>query len=498
MRVVPREPKDLVLVGLLAVGAFAVRWQLAEASPYGDEAVHYAMARTLGFLDRTIVWEGTGAQFNLLPFVLGRPLFAFAHFPGALVGFTGFRVLGIVYASLLAPVAYMVLRQASVDRWIAAAAGTAIMSHPTFVVWGARIFPDSLMAVLALLAVAAWVSRRPVPGSILVTLACWTKESALAVALGLAGLALFEAAKASRREGRPLVRGVLSDRAARWACAALVAGAIPVVVGYMAFPRLPGWAMGGDWAAAWERLWLSSWLAIAPVAALNLGRARPIGAAGTGIIAFYALFGGVRGGFIQSWYAVLPATVALMAVAALLDAAFKSTAWPRLVGPAAGCLVAGLLLAGIAGTGGPVAALHPLAPTREPGLVESIEFVRAEGPEVKEAWEFQRSMRPAEVLLVDVYWFWVAFPFAGEERTQISYPLLTLGREVPVERIAATAESSDLVWMQDWNGTFEKAFRETYADCEVFTAGNWVAVRATDCPGRGTRLRAEFERLLAA
>lgn len=488
---------DVLLGTVLLVGALLARWPLVSAAPYGDEAAHFVMARSLGFLDGSLVWSGSGDPFDLWPLVLGRPFFALAHFPGAQAGFEGFRVGGVLYASLLPATAFGLLRGLGCARWLAGSAATAAVLHPTFVVWGTRIFPDSLMAVLVMAAVAAWAAGRPALGSTLVVLACWTKETAWAAGLGLAALAAWTAMADARRRGRSAMRAALADRAVRWSVGALAVGAVPLAVGYLAFPRLPGWAMGGEFAPAWERLWLVSWFALAPLAALAVPRARPLAAAGLGLIGFYLAFHALRGGSIQSWYAVLPGVVGLSCVAVVLDAAFKSAAWPRLASAPVGCLVAAALVAALAGTAGPSAAFHPLAPSREPGLAESIAFVRAEGADIGAAWEFQREARPSNVLLLDVLWFWVGFPVAGLDSTKIAYPVLTLPQEVPVEQLAGQAESSDLVWMQDWNGTFERAFQTTYADCEVFAAGNWVAFRAKDCPGRGTSLRTEFERLLS-
>jgi hypothetical protein len=489
---------DLLLGTILFGGALLVRWPLVSAAPYGDEAVHFVMARSLGFLDDSIVWSGSGDPVRLVPFVLGRPLFALAHFPSAQAGFEGFRLAGVLFASLLPPVAFGLLRVLGSARWLAASAASVVALHPTFVVWGARIFPDTLMAVLALLAVAGWALQRPALGSAFVVLACWTKESAWAAGFGLAAFVAWTAVAGTRQGGRPPLRALLANGAVRWAVVALVVGALPLVVGYLAFPRLPGWTMGGEFAPAWERLWLASWFALAPFAALAVPRARPLAAAGLGLMAFYLAFHGLRGGAIQSWYAVLPGVVGLLCMAVVLDAAFKSVAWPRLAVAPVGCLVAAVLLVAIVGSTGAVAAFHPLAPAREPGLVESIAFVQAEGPEVAAAWEFQRAARPASVLGLDLMWFWVGFPVAGSESTRVAYPALTPDDEVLVEQLASQAEESDLVWMQDWGGTFERAFRATYADCEVFAAGNWVAFRAKECPGRGASLRTEFDRLSSA
>ena len=487
--------RDAFLGLLLFGGALLARWPLVFATPYGDEAVHFYMAKTLGFLDDSVVWAHSGERFDVLPFVLGRPMFAFAPFAGATQGFHGFRVLGAVYSSLLAPAAFGLLRRLEVARWLSTGAGLVIAVHPTFVVWGARIFPDSLMALFALLGIWAWIAGRPALGSLLVVLACWTKESAVAVALGLAGCAVASALAASHASGPGRLRSVLGDRSSRLAIAASVIGLVPLALGFAAFPRLPGWAMGGAFGPSWEQLWLFSWLSLAPFVAIKVRRAGPLAAAGVGLFAFYLAFHGVRGGSLQAWFAILPGAVGLLSAVVLLDGSVRSLAWPRLWAPPIGMLLAGALAVAVFGSATASAAFHPLAPAGAPGLAASVGFVQAENPEMDAVWDFQRSERPESVLEVDLMWFWVGFPAAGSASTKVAYPVLTPDAEVPVEQLAAQAEASDLVWMQDWNGTFERAFHATYADCEAFAAGAWTAFRAQACPGRGARLRAEFEGL---
>jgi hypothetical protein len=476
---------------LLAGAAAALRWTLADAPPYGDEAFHFTVARTLGF-PQDVRWLDTGEPLRLDAFAAGRPLFALAFLPGARLGFDGFRALHILVSSCLAGAAYAVVRLAGGRRAAAWAAGAAVAVLPGFVVWGARVFADGLMALLALLSLAAWLRDRPALGSALMLAACWTKESAVGAAAGLAAFQAWPALRLAREEGRPLLRGALSDRRVRWAAATVPLGLAPVVVGYVLFPRLPGWIFGGGFGPAWEGLWVSSWMPLGILAACWVPRARAVAGAGAGLAAFYLAFMVGRGGFVQAWYMALPSCLALIATALALDHALRSRRWPRLWAPPLAAGWAFLLVAAVVGAQAPAALLHPLAPQGEAGLAATLASVQAESPDLAEAIAFHEAVRPARVLKVDILWHYVAYPLGGSRSTSLTYPALAPEGEVPVDLIAAEAEASDLVWLQDWNATFGNAFQETYRDCLAFSAGAWRAYLPQGCAGRSDGLRDGF------
>jgi hypothetical protein len=475
----------------------ALRWPLLHATVYGDEALHYSEARTLGFLDTNIFWVGPDIPFLPVSFVLGRPLFALLHAPGAWAdGFTGFRALGMGYAALLAPLAFETGRRAGAGRPASVAAGLAVACHPAFIIWGARIFPDSLMACLVLAALCSWMAGRSALAALLLVAACWTKESALAVAGSLAGLAILEAARRPRLAGGS-VAAVANDRRVRWACAAVILGVAPVVAGYLAYPRFPGWVVGGDLGPALERLWLFSWLVPLSAFALRLPRARPVAFSCIGLAVFYVGYSQLRGGFLQSWYAILPACLAIVCCAVVLDAGLRSLRWPRLVAPPVAAAVGFAFIVAFVGSSGPVALLHPLAPAREAGLAESEAFVKAEHPDLAAAIAFQRSRQPATVLELDVDFLYLDFPFSGSESTSFSYPIFTAPQDVPTDRLVSFAETADLVWLHHHGTPFGKAFLATYGPCEVFAAGGFHAFMMQGCQGRLSELQARFDAAVA-
>ncbi|MFA5944355.1 MAG: hypothetical protein WC876_07820 [Candidatus Thermoplasmatota archaeon] len=482
-----------------AAGAFvvalALRLSMLPAAPYGDEAAHYSMARTLGFLDRSVHWLDLEIPFQLYPLTLGRPVFAVLHAPGAAFGFSAFRLLGMVYAALLAPLAYGLARHLGVRRPLSLAVAFAIGVVPSFVVWGARTFPDNAMASLAVAGLWAWVAGRPRLASALLLAACWTKETAIPVVVGLA---VYELARGIRSRLSKGLRGWSGWRprgGEAWLLGTVVVAPLAGIAAYVAVPKLPGWTTGGTLGSAVETLLLSSWLfGPALVAAACVPRARPIVAALAALLAFYAVFIVVRGGGINGWYAILPGALALVASAVALDTGLRSVHWPR---PAAGLATAGLCLVlavGVAGGHGGIAtAMHPLDPRSEPGLAPSIRFVAAENGWLTNAIEFQERQAPARVLEMDLAWYWIDYPFAGSAATLFSYTVSYEEGRIPIGTLVEWGESSDLTWLQDWNSTFHQAFKATYADCRVFESGQLNAYYLQTCKGREDSLRANLQ-----
>lgn len=479
--------------------ALSVRLPLLGAAPYGDEAAHYAMARTLGFLDSSIYWIDLDIPFQLYPLTLGRPLFVLLHAPGAALGFTAFRFLGIVYAAALAPLVYALVRRCGARQAASALGGAAVALLPPFVVWGARTFPDTAMAALVLVGLWAWVAGRVRLASGILFAACLTKETAIPAVAGLAVYAVASGIRQRLKEGKRWA-ALLPERAEVWISGVVALGPIGVLASYMAVPKLPGWTSGGTLGGAAETLALSSWLIVGvAIAAVLVPRSRSVAAAFGGTLAFYAVFIVVRGGGINGWYAILPGALAICAAAIGIDAGLRSLRWPR---PAAGIAAGAAGLAAVLAITGFGASLtpafHPLDPRGEPGLAASLRFVRDENAWLLHAIEFQQSERPAEVLEMDLAWFWIAYPFSGRERTTFSYTISYDSGAVPIHELVQRGEASDLTWMQDWNSTFQQTFKQTYEDCLVFSEWPLLAYRLRPCAGREAVLSQDYQARLAA
>jgi hypothetical protein len=485
---------DAAVAAVLAALAFAARWPLLGAPVYGDEAVHYAMARRLGGSGGISFFEG--GPWTLAHLVAGRPLFALLHAPGAWFGFEGFRVLGAAFSALLPAAAYVLARRLGARPWLAAGAGAAVALHPSLVVWGARVFPDSLMAVFVVAGLAAHAAGRKGLAWLLVVAAVWVKESALGA---LGGLLVFEAVALARERS---AAGTKWGTQGLWRrarpLAALAVAPVPLLVGHALFPLWPGYASGGDVRSALEPLLLSSWLLAPLAAAWAVPRARPAAAAATGLLALYALHAAVRGRLLQGWYAVLPAALALALAAAVVEAGLRSRRWPRLAAPPLAVGLAGLMVLAVAGTTALGALAHPVQPRGEAGLPDTVDAVRREGADAEAMVRFQEARRPATVLEVDVFWHSVDYPLSGTRSTVVAYPVMAPLAPGAAARLGADGESSDLTWVQHWGDTpFEAAFVGTYGDCKVFAAGAWTAYDLAGCQGRSAALAEAYEAALA-
>lgn len=483
---------DLVAAGALFLLAFAARLALLHAAPYGDEAAHYTEARSLGG-NLNVFWMGPDVPFTLGALVAGRPLFALLHAPGTWLGFEGFRTLGLSYAALLAPVLYGLLRSLRCHLAIAASAGAAVALLPAFVVWGSRVFPDSLMALLFVAGLWAWSARKPALAAALLVASAWTKETAIAPVAVLAIVTWAGAVRSRRASGEPWGPAFRPMSPDGWLVAAAAAAPLGLAAGLLVVAKLPGWVFGGTVWPILERMPLSSLFLLPLLVAACLPRARLVAVPGLAVLGFYAAFVTLRGGLVQAWYAILPATLALASAAVAVDACIKRGRGLRVAGFGMAAMLLLTVALGVVGATGPAAAFaHPLHAEDEPGLAASIRFVQAESPSERAAAAFQRSVRPATVFEVDPAWFFIDYPLGGLHNTTFVYTVSMPDGTIPVARIAHAIEGSDLTWMQSWNMTFQKAVRATYADCVRFEAGLLTAFAGKQCPGRAAALAERY------
>jgi hypothetical protein len=481
-----RKRLDLALAGGIFALALGIRLSLLKAAPYGDETAHYTMARTLGFLDSSVYWIDADAAFRLYPLVVSRPVFALALSPGAAFGFEAFRFLGITYAALLPVLVYALARKLQSRMPAAFLAGLVIAVHPTFTVWGSRIFPDTLMAGLVLGALLAYASRRTRLAAALMLLACLTKETAVPAAAGLA----FHAFLVALRQNEEGADAWTRLKPGLWFLGAALLGTGGVIASYMLVPRLPGWTSGGTLTQAVDALTLWPWLFLVPLAGFLDRRFGAPALALASTLVFYVVFVTLRDGNVNGWYVILPAALAVLLAVAGLDKGMKSQEWPRL---AAVTLAAAFFFActvAVIGGGDDLSEmLHPGTERVEAGLASSIGYANAENPWLADAIDFQEQASPRRVLSMDLGWFWLSYPFRGTDQTAFSYTVQSDPDKIPLDDLVSRAEGSDLTWLQDWNSTFHQAFKATYADCQVFAADILTAYRIQDCRGRLDGLR---------
>ena len=145
---------------LLAIASLVVRWRYTGVAPYGDEGAFYWVARTLPG-DFSMVHDlyapdgfpGAAAiLYRPIPIFWYRPLHFLLLWPGAVVSFTGYRVLHLGLTALLPVVVWAWLRRSHVRPLPAAAAAVATFTLPLLQVWTTFALPDALMAVLVIAA----------------------------------------------------------------------------------------------------------------------------------------------------------------------------------------------------------------------------------------------------------------------------------------------------------------------------------------------------------
>jgi hypothetical protein len=257
----------LALVALYALAA-TLRLMLLDGPLYGDEAVQYAMSRHWGDDPDNVVPE-----YHLNgPLWWGRMMFPLVLSPGAAIGLTAFRVEHTLLASLLPVLVAGLAHRAGLHPAFALGAGAAIAIHPTFVLWGARVFPDTIMACFVVGALWAHVARRPVLAAGLFVAAVWTKETA-----GLALLAVFLwSLWKAHRAGEASLWPLRLDRTATGLLAAGLLAPWPLMYAVFGLQgRVPGWS---EFALEWHHvadLFATAWLIVPILAGLAWPRPRP-------------------------------------------------------------------------------------------------------------------------------------------------------------------------------------------------------------------------------
>lgn len=459
-----------------------MRLMLLDGPIYGDEAVQYAMSRHWGADPVNVepVYDLNG------PLWWQRVMFPVVLSPGAALGIAAFRVEHALLASLLPVLAAGLLRQAGVRPLLAAGTGVAVAIHPTFVLWGARVFPDTLMACFVLAGLWAHVARRPILAALLLLAAVWTKEMA---GLALLGLLVWTAMR-GRRAGTVRLWPVELDRPATALAGACLLAPWPLVYAVLGLDgRMPGWSrMPLEWSHV-SGVLASEWLIVPIVAGLFWPRSRPWSILSLAYALFYVMYG-LTGRGVEAWYFVLPAALALLASAVALDTAARHSKFSvrsaGQVGAAFGLTVI-LVLAAVPHTVAAKQAATPLAPTFTslPQLDDLLQ-----GDHLMQTVSSIEGDQWGLVLIIDVGWFNVHYPFA-ERADMVQWHYTDADR--PIEQWAADVEGAGATVVLKFEGPLNRAIRATYTDCVQFENGSYVVIDGSNCPGRAARLQAEFE-----
>lgn len=487
--VAPRWRELAVLAGLWAA-AILVKMPVIHTEPYWDEGLHYWTARHLGMRWDAItdIWGNPfGTPEHLL---FQRPLFYLAFWLPAQGGFETFRVTHAVAASLLSPLAYLILRAHGVGRAAGILTGVAVATIPGLAMWGTLGLMDSLMT--AAVGVMLWARATGRNGLLFAAsvAAVWTKETAYVAVLGLLALEAWKGHRAGTCTFLPLR---LDARATSLAFAAAVApwSLMWAVAHDLA---LPGAENHGSILPVLDHAWITPWLV--PVLLLGLlGRGRFLSAFGLAAGAFLvALQLAARD--VPAWYFVPSAYFTLIGVGAAADAWWRTPAgaWARRAWvrpwPAATAVVLVALL-----------VLVPNSPERD--LLRPLSGDG--GNSLSGSWDYELRIRDGDmhaaiatipidkstdILVIDlaapalyvrlveparqVYWdsSWV--------RTLVDVDTVALAARIEEPATTTLIDRSDL--------PMTLAIEETYADCIQHQNVGYTVLRGADCAGRAQRL----------
>lgn len=474
-------PWPAVLAGLYAV-AVAARLALLDGPLFGDESAHYAVARGWG-RDPSNVSPEYGLNEALW---WQRPLFSLLLAPGAAAGLLAYRIEHALLAALLPVAVAEVVRKAGARPLLAAGAGLAVALHPTFVLWGARAFPDSLMAVLALLALRAHQSGRPLATAALFVAAAWVKESALPLAAGL----LLWTAWSARRRGEVVLWPLQLDRASTGLLGAVLLGALPLAYASIVLDApLPGWSGAPFAAAGAAGLVVTAWLLVPVLAGLLWPRSRPYSLAALSFPAVALVYAALGQG-LEAWSIVAPAALTVVGAAvALEEAGGHAHGAVRASGRAATAALAAILVVLVV-VPNTVLAKEVAAPAQPPPASLGQLAAELHGDALADAVAAIRDDQWDVVFLVDVGWYHVDHPFAQRaEAVGWSYT----GVSIPLEEWSRAVEGSSVTVLATTDRPLNAALRSTYADCVQAVAGGFVVIEGTLCPGRGAALRRALE-----
>jgi hypothetical protein len=470
--------------------AVALRWPFLAAPAYGDEPMHFFMARHLLAPPGNFSDLFGSTWFHPSWIVYQRPLFYLGFHPAALASFAAFRVQGLLVGSLLPVVAYGLLRQHAVRRPFAVAAGLACAGFPLLVVWGTFGLMDTPMTVLLVAALWARRAGRPYLSALLLLAAVWTKETAYVAAAGLWGAAHL------RRwlRGQAPLWPLQMDAAQSALLSVLLVGLLPITVAFASGLRMPGAAASGYGSRLLESLFGTAW--VVPVVAMGLRwpTSRPLAAWGLLAGGFLLVLHGVLGRAVEVWYNVPAVTLAFIGAAAALDAALAAAPPPRRWAPAAGAVaVAALLLASmvVPESSAKDAWLHPTHPIPAPSWRDSLDYeTRIRDGDLVQAAGWVAA-RPHDALLVfDVEYPHVLYPFVETEaRVRGTGSTFFDILPQPLDAMAAGIESpGTLTLLQVAPTALNEAVQALYADCVVERNPTYLILEGASCPGRAQRL----------
>lgn len=488
------RPRHLVpILGGLWLIAFAAKWPILGVPAYWDEGLHYWTAKHLGqgYAAITGLWGiPLGAPTAL---VFQRPAFYLAFALPAQFGFEAFRVAHAFAASVMAPLAYLLLRAHGSPRWAGVVAGLAVATVPPLVLWGNLGLMDSLMTS----AVAAILIVRTTPRHLLLSILCvvavWIKETAYFAVLVLLGIEVVKGLRDRTASLWPIRMGPRLS-AISWAAAL---APLPLLWAMAHDLPLPGTQNHDLPLALLDRVLLSPWLVAIIASGLAFVRVRPLSiAALTGAAFLLALQLAARD--VPQWYEVPTTFLAIVAAVASAHAVAKflwKSRW-RVAGWAPGAATLAILMAAVlvpAGSGREL--LHPISGDG--------------GDSLPGIWNFEQNIRDRDLHSTiaaiplathpDVFALDLAPPALYvpivEQAQKAWWDSTSIRAYLPLDvpSVAHRMEANHTWTLIEANGKpLTIAIQQTYADCRTHASARYELFEAGPCAGRAAQLEAAW------
>jgi hypothetical protein len=477
------ERIDWLLAALLGLLAAALRWPFLGAPAYGDEAMHFYMAKHLLATPTNFSDVFGQTWFHPSWIVYQRPLYYLLFHPAALLSFHAFRLQNLAAGALLPALAYGLLRAWGVRRPFAAGLGAACAALPYLVVWGTFGLMDTTMTDFLLAALWARAVGRGTLSAALFLAAIWSKETAYFAAAAQWGVGHL----ARWRRGEPLWP-LRMDRAQSALALVLLVGLWPLMVSFSHGLQTPGGTSYTPNAYVLEEVFWSALL----VPVLLLGLRWPA-SRGPAAWAFYVLLHALLHRSVEIWYEVPSVTLTLVGTAATLDAAWTAAAPSRRWAPALGAVaVAGLLASGVLVPDGAAKAwLHPVHHVPSGSYADSLRYeTQVRDNDLKQLQGLVAQRPAATLFFFDVAYTEVLYPFSEQ------HPHLLVGASGwfpfiphPLGPVAQAVEANGtLTVVQERPGNYNQAMRDVYADCVVERNPTYVVIEGWRCKGRAAQL----------
>lgn len=466
----PWSRAEWIALATLYLASLAVRLLALTSPPHGDEALHFIVARDLGRTPANVLAVDIEGVTELAPFLWQRPLFSLVYAPFAQLGFPAYRLGHILVSGLLPVLAAGLLRDRGVDPVLTWGGAGVLVGYPLYVEWGVRVFPDGPMAVLFLAALWMLTRKRHAVAVGLLVASVWVKEVAIVGAVPVIVWMIVEARRDPSRDpvwsrpagGAALIGGFTA------------AAMAPLAIATLVLPgRFPGWAEPILLLDHVDGLFLTA--AAIPVLLLGLRWRRSRLLAGLALWhgAFYMAYRVVLGRGLSVWYRILPGALSLVGTAIAVDTWWRRPGSDRRLPAVAVGVVAGILV------------IQAVAPIPQYGSTAERIGEMHDGRDVDVLVARLDATERQDLLLVDVGWYYVYWPFsdiAGRVRHAETANLEEPGSLDPEVRNA----SATVVHPED--SPSNREFRDRWRDCVAWRTDDYLVIHGRDCePGSSSQ-----------